>query len=215
MIRGGRLLATLVCAAIPTVVAVACGKTTQTGSPVNPSDSRADLPASSSAAAAPTGSAAEPKSAGGRTLPDCAAGAGAGPTETPVSDAGVMNNATPDASFDRSPKELIDFLASQRDHFRCCYDWAEKQHPGLRGVFVLEVLVAPDGTVKTIRHNKEGPPRKEGDATKDEPVITDDDMGACALAVAESVVKPHKFSPSKKGKESTVNYPYGFKPKRR
>jgi TonB family protein len=88
-------------------------------------------------------------------------------------------------------------VAGNRDLFRACYDRSLKTHPGIKGKFVLKFVVNPDGSVKSA----------EGDATKSE--IHTPDLESCAVGVLKGL----KFPPSKKGMESTVNYPFDFNPK--
>ena len=62
---------------------------------------------------------------------------------------------------------------------------------------MLKFVVNSDGSVKTA----------EGDVTKSE--IHAPDLESCAVGVLKGL----KFPPSKKGMESTVNYPFDFNPK--
>jgi Gram-negative bacterial TonB protein C-terminal len=88
-------------------------------------------------------------------------------------------------------------VAGNRDLFRACYERSLKAHPGIKGAFVLKFVINPDGSLKTA----------EADATKSE--IHAEDLTTCAIGVLKGL----KFAPSKKGMESTVNYPFDFHPK--
>jgi hypothetical protein len=88
-------------------------------------------------------------------------------------------------------------VAGNRDAFRACYDRSLTKHPGIKGRFMLKFVVSPEGVVKSA----------EGDATKSE--IHAPDLESCAIGVLKGL----KFPPSKKGMESTVNYPFDFNPK--
>jgi protein TonB len=88
-------------------------------------------------------------------------------------------------------------IAGNRDAFRACYDRSVKTHPGIKGRFTLKFVVSPEGVVKSA----------ENDATKSE--IHAPDLDTCAIGVLKGL----KFPPSKKGMESTVNYPFDFNPK--
>ncbi len=93
--------------------------------------------------------------------------------------------------------DLRAIIAGNRDAFRACYEASLKKHPGIKGRFLLKFVVNPDGTVKSAG----------ADPTKSE--IHASDLETCAVGV----VKGLKFPPSKKGMESTVNYPFDFNPK--
>jgi TonB family protein len=88
-------------------------------------------------------------------------------------------------------------IAASRDRFRACYDQALKKHAGIEGKFVLHFVIHPNGSVKAA----------EVDNAASQ--IHVDEMGPCAI----SVLKTLKFPISKKGMESTVNYPFDFHPK--
>jgi TonB family protein len=88
-------------------------------------------------------------------------------------------------------------VAGNRDAFRACYDRALKTHPGIKGTFVLNFVVKPDGSLKTA----------EADQAKSE--IHVPELETCAIATLKGL----KFPPSRKGMESTVNYPFDFNPK--
>jgi TonB family protein len=88
-------------------------------------------------------------------------------------------------------------VAGNRDAFRACYDKSLKTHPGIKGRFMLKFVVNPDGSVKSA----------ESDVAKSE--IHASDLESCAVGVLKGL----KFPPSKKGMESTVNYPFDFNPK--
>ena len=88
-------------------------------------------------------------------------------------------------------------VAGNRDAFRACYDKSLKTHPGIKGRFMLKFVVSPEGAVKSA----------EADVAKSE--IRASDLESCAVGVLKGL----KFPPSKKGMESTVNYPFDFNPK--
>jgi TonB family protein len=88
-------------------------------------------------------------------------------------------------------------VAGNRDAFRACYDKSLKAHPGIKGRFMMKFVVSPEGAVKSA----------EADVAKSE--IKASDLESCAVGVLKGL----KFPPSKKGMESTVNYPFDFNPK--
>jgi len=88
-------------------------------------------------------------------------------------------------------------VASNRDSFRACYDKSQKGHPDIKGTFILNFVLNPDGTVKSA----------QADHAKSQ--IHAADLETCAIATLKTL----KFPPSRKGMESTVNYPFDFNPK--
>lgn len=86
-------------------------------------------------------------------------------------------------------------IAGNRDAFRSCYEGVAKAHPGVEGDFVLHFVVNPDGTIKSA----------EADQTKSQ--IHAPEMATCAIGVLKTL----KFPPSRKGMETTVNYPFNFR----
>jgi TonB family protein len=109
----------------------------------------------------------------------------------------TWSGATAPAPADRNIDDIRATITSNRDRFRACYDQSQKKHSGIEGKFVLHFVVHPNGTLKAA----------EVDQAASQ--IHADDLAACAI----SVLKTLKFAPSKKGMESTVNYPFDFHPK--
>jgi outer membrane biosynthesis protein TonB len=105
--------------------------------------------------------------------------------------------ATATPKPDRDMNDIRAVVAGNRDAFRACYDLSLKAHPGIKGTFVLKFVVSPDGSVKSA----------EADPVKSE--IHASDLEACTIGVLKNL----KFPQSKKGMESTVNYPFDFNPK--
>lgn len=196
MPRGSLLAAALACGLSPALLLGACG-----ASKSSPSGADATAPSSPpSVGAANAPGTTEPSSTGAaapaKAKPEC----GKLPQSTvelPPTDGGLMNNAQPDASFDRNSNDITTSIQASRDRFRCCYDWALKEHPGIQGSFILTFTLNPDGSFKSAAH----------DTAKSD--IKDPLMGECALDVLRAL----SFPPSKKGKETTVAYPFRFTPK--
>lgn len=118
-------------------------------------------------------------------------------TEASPSDAGAPQNADAhDGGRDRSLDDIRAVIASHREPFRACYDESLKAHPGIQGAFVLHFVVNPDGTVKSAEANQQ----------KSE--IHEADLEGCATAALKAL----QFPPSRRGMETTVNYPFDFKP---
>lgn len=177
--------------ALPAVLVVACGGSKTSGAPdaSDPSAVKSAPPAAPTAST--TGTAATSPSATGSTTPK------PGDVAVPPSDAGVMNNANPDASHDRSASELGEIISKNRDRFRACYEQALGRNPKLEGAFVLLFTLNADGSFKSVSYDK------------DKSDIKDEPMAECMYGV----VKGLSFPASKRGKETTVSYPFGFKPK--
>jgi TonB family protein len=101
------------------------------------------------------------------------------------------------AGPDRTMDDIRAVVSAHRDVFRACYDESQKAHPGVKGALVLHFMVNPDGSVKSAEID---PKRSD---------IHAPDLDACAV----KAVKKLKFPPSRKGMESTVNYPFDFHPR--
>lgn len=169
---------------------------------------KAQPPADPSAAAQPSSAPAATREASAAPQPDAAAPTpkvaadckqlpAASEVELPPTDAGTMINASADAGADRTANDITHAIQRHRDRFRCCYDVVSRDAPGEKGSFVLDFVLEPDGKLKTASHNKA------------QSEIKSDAMGACAIDVLKGI----SFPASKRGKESAVSYPFGFKPK--
>lgn len=87
-------------------------------------------------------------------------------------------------------------IVNQRKPFRACYEKAKKDLPTLQGTMTLTFTLDPEGKVKSAELNQDRSDLKS-------PVVVD-----CALAELKKI----KFAPSSRGMETTVNYPFNFKP---
>jgi serine/threonine protein phosphatase PrpC/CRP-like cAMP-binding protein len=129
-------------------------------------------------------------------IPDCAAIPASGRVEFPPTEAGMMNNATADASFDRSYREIGPTLRRQADRLRCCYDAARQRDPKLEGRLLVSISLDAGGAVKSVSHV---PERSD---------IQDEAMGACVVAT----VREMTFVASKRGLETAIQFPLVFRP---
>jgi TonB family protein len=143
----------------------------------------ASSPASASTDSTPAASADLASS------PPAAASAAPAPAPTPAASAAPAP--------DRKTSDIQAVVASNRDSFRACYEKSLKSHPDIQGSFILTFVVKPDGTVKSA----------EADQSRSQ--IHTADLETCAVAALKTL----KFPPSRKGMESTVNYPFDFHPK--
>jgi hypothetical protein len=87
-------------------------------------------------------------------------------------------------------------IVNQRKPFRDCYEKAKKDLPTLQGTLTLTFTLDPEGKVKSAELNQDRSDLKS-------PVVVD-----CAVAELKKI----KFPPSSRGMETTVNYPFNFKP---
>lgn len=125
------------------------------------------------------------------------------PTETPSESSAstsVATSATPAAapSADSRTLESIRGVVSEnRQKVRDCYEAALKNNPDIVGDLVVSFVIDPQGKVKSAEVNW-----NESD-------IHVPELDTCAVAAIRSLT----FSPSSKGLESTVNYPFNLNPK--
>lgn len=96
----------------------------------------------------------------------------------------------------RTTQVIAGIVKNNRKAFRECYDKGKKEIPDLRGTLTLHFVLDPAGKVKLAERNAER-------SDIESPVVVD-----CAIAV----LKAMSFPPSSRGMESTVNYPFDFKP---
>lgn len=87
-------------------------------------------------------------------------------------------------------------VSDNRKPVRECYLKARKELPDLKGTLTIKFVIDPEGNVKSAELN---PERSD---------IKSPDVVNCAIATIKSL----KFPASAKGMETTVNYPYNFKP---
>jgi TonB family protein len=177
--------------ALPLFFAAGCGHsstppgTTPSASPAAPPDSAPPAAASSAPITASSAAAAPPAVSGDVALPPASAK--------------PWNNAQSDGNAPTGDRGLAEYQAlvqSNRDKFRTCYDASLAAHPGIKGQVTLKFVLQPDGAVK------------EGGIEKSSSDITEEDLERCLM----SVLKTLKFPKSKRGMESTIRYPFTFKP---
>jgi len=117
----------------------------------------------------------------------------------PPGSAKPWNNAQSDGNVPTADRSIADYQAvvqANRDKFRTCYDASLAAHPGIKGQVTLKFVLKPDGTIK------------EGGIDKGASEITEDDLDRCLM----NVLKTLQFPKSKRGMESTIRYPFNFKP---
>jgi TonB family protein len=130
-------------------------------------------------------------------MPD-STGAGTEPSASDGASASSAAAAEPSDSSDRDLTQIQAIVGSEQNRkpVRACYEKAQKELPELKGMMTIKFVLDPDGNVKTAELV---PERSE---------IKSPDVAKCAI----DVIKSLKFPKSSKGMETTVNYPYNFKP---
>lgn len=96
----------------------------------------------------------------------------------------------------RTTQSIQKVILDNRKPIRACYDKHKKDLPTLKGTMTIHFVLDPEGNVKKAELNLE---RSD---------IKAPDLVDCALAH----LKKLKFPPSSKGMDTTVNYPFDFKP---
>ncbi|MBI5535089.1 MAG: TonB family protein [Deltaproteobacteria bacterium] len=176
---------------LPLMSAFGCGHSTTppgatpSASPAAPTDTS---PPASVPAAATTSSATA-----------AATPATSGDVALPPGSAKPWNNAQSDGNAATTDRNISDYQAivqSNRDKFRTCYDASLAAHPGIKGQVTLKFVLKPDGSVK------------EGGIEKSSSEITEEDLERCMM----NALKTLKFPKSTRGMESTIRYPFNFKP---
>jgi hypothetical protein len=89
-------------------------------------------------------------------------------------------------------KVVVDNRAAVRD----CYDRGRKELPDLKGTMIIKFTLDPEGHVKKAELNMDG-------STIKAPAIVN-----CSI----DAIKRIKFPASSRGMDTTVNYPFDFKP---
>jgi hypothetical protein len=145
----------------------------------------------SSPAAAPTTTSA-PTAAG---TDDKAGDDSAGDTAAGGDDEGSDDKSGDDKET-RTTEVITKVVQDNRKTVRECYDKVRKQIPDLAGLMTIHFVLDPEGKVKKAELNLE---RSE---------IKAPEVVNCAI---DAIKKMH-FPPSSRGMESTINYPFSFKP---
>lgn len=96
----------------------------------------------------------------------------------------------------RTTADIQKVIKDNREPIRACYEKAKKKLPSLKGTMTIKFTLDPDGNVREAELNKE---RSDIYA----PAIVN-----CAIAE----LKKLKFPAHAKGMDTTVNYPFDFKP---
>lgn len=136
--------------------------------------------------------AADPSSDTGSEATSEAAGADPSANAEATADEGGASSS----GSERNLTAVQKLVSDNRKPVRECYEKARKELPDLKGTLTIKFVIDPEGNVKSAELN---PERSD---------IKSPDVVNCAIATIKSL----KFPPSAKGMETTVNYPYNFKP---
>lgn len=96
----------------------------------------------------------------------------------------------------RTTEVIQKVILDNRKQVRTCYDKAKKDLPGLEGTLTIHFVLDPEGAVK------------KAEVSLERSQIKNAELGECAI----KELKKMKFPPSSRGMESTINYPFNFKP---
>ena len=116
--------------------------------------------------------------------------------DTESAGAGTASKTAGKGEESRTTQVIAGIVKNNRKAFRECYEKGKKESPDLQGTLTLHFVLDPAGKVKLAEPNAERSDIKS-------PVVVD-----CAIGV----LKAMSFPPSSRGMESTVNYPFDFKP---
>lgn len=119
-------------------------------------------------------------------------------TNEPPEGGVVMNNAATSADAGSSDRlqPLVDVIKSRRDGFRCCFDLYARKNPGARGKIAWQLKLKPDGAVEAAT------------ILRDKSDVTAPEVESCMAELAKSVT----WARSPSGKDTTLTYPFDFKP---
>ena len=177
--------------AVTSLLLAGCGGDAGGAAAKTPDDAAtppADAPADAAPADAP---AAEGKPAA-KPAGDADEGAWAGEAEAKNSKASEGNGKAETRTMD----VIAQIVKDNRKPVRDCFDKAKKDLPDLHGDMVIHFVIDPEGKVKKADLNLEKSTLKSA-------AVSD-----CAIKVLQAV----KFPPSSRGMDTTVNYPFNFKP---
>jgi hypothetical protein len=121
--------------------------------------------------------------------------ANAGTPDKPASDASLPEGGK-DGPETRTNKVIFDFVQQNRKPIRKCYDDARKDLPTLAGDMTIEFTLDPKGKIRSAKL----------DANKS--TLKSAAVSDCIVAYLKTL----QFPASSRGMDSTVHYPFNFKP---
>jgi len=174
---------------------VGCGGAASSGAEAPTATPPADTPA---LASEPAGEPEGPATSGGDT-PSGEAKPAEGSDEKWEGEEKAVGPGTPvprTKDETRTTAVIQDTVKANRQPVRDCYDKGRKEIGDLKGTMTIKFTLDPDGKVK-----------------KAELVLERSDIKAPAVvSCAIDAIKKIKFPPSSRGMETTVDYPFDFKP---
>jgi hypothetical protein len=96
----------------------------------------------------------------------------------------------------RTTAVIQETIIANRQPVRDCYDKGRKELPDLKGTMTIEIVLDPDGNVRSAKLNAE----------------KSDIKSPAVVSCSVDALKKIKFPPSSRGMETTVNYPFDFRP---
>jgi TonB family protein len=98
----------------------------------------------------------------------------------------------------RTTAVIAEVVNKNRAKVRACYDAVQKKLPDLSGDLIIKFTLDAEGKVKSAEQDLEKSTIKNAEVAK------------CAV----DELKTWTFPPSSRGMDTTVNYPFNFKPKK-
>ncbi len=96
----------------------------------------------------------------------------------------------------RTTEVIQKIILDNRKPVRACYDKVKKDLPSLQGNMTIHFVLGPEGAVK------------KAEIVLERSEIKNAELADCAIGV----IKKLKFPASSRGMESSINYPFNFKP---
>lgn len=121
----------------------------------------------------------------------------------PGSSASAWNTSQSDGKPDKGDRGIQDYqriILQNRDKFRTCYEAAHAKRDSIRGKVTLVWVLDPKGQVRDGAHIE---------ATSSD--FYDEFLESCMVGALGQLT----FPPSRRGMDSTVRYPFDFKPQGR
>lgn len=126
---------------------------------------------------------------------DAGAPAGGAPKSEPGGAAPAPTSGAPET---RTTEAIAEVVNQNRAKVRACYEAVQKKLPDLKGDLVVKFTLDAEGKVKSAEQNLE------------QSTLKNPDIGKCAV----DEIKTWKFPPSSRGMDTTVNYPFNFRPQK-
>jgi TonB family protein len=169
------------------------------GTPSSAAETPAGTPPETPAAAAEPAAEPEAQPASGSDTPSAEAKPAEGSDEKWEGEEKAVGAGTPvprTKEETRTTAVIADTVKANRQPVRDCYDKGRKELGDLKGTMTISFTLDPDGKVKKAELNL-----KRSD-------IKAPSVVNCAI----DALKKIKFPPSSRGMETSVDYPFDFKP---